>query len=122
MFLFLLHIFSILGVNPIKGGLYYDITKAALDMVTKQFALELGQHQIRVNSANPNLVLTETMQKYMMEAEFVEEKTKALTPLGRLCTVKEVVEPVMYLLSDHSTMVNGTIHVIDGGLLSNIPV
>ena len=122
MFLFLLHIFSILGVNPIKGGLYYDITKAALDMVTKQFALELGPHQIRVNSANPNLVLTETMQKYMMEAEFVEEKTKALTPLGRLCTVKEVVEPVMYLLSDHSTMVNGTIHVIDGGLLSNIPV
>ena len=117
----LLHIFSVLGINPTKGGLSYDISKAALDMVTKQFALELGQHQIRVNSVNPTAVLTETIIKYISEMESIN-KTKACTPLGRLCTMKEVVDPVMYLLSDHSSMVNGTIHVIDGGLLSCIPV
>ena len=116
-----LHIFSVLGINPTKGGLSYDISKAALDMVTKQFALELGQHQIRVNSVNPTAVLTETILKYINEMESIN-KTKACTPLGRLCTMEEVVDPVMYLLSDHSTMVNGTIHVIDGGLLSCIPV
>ena len=39
--------------------LYYTMAKAGLDMVTKQFALDIGQHQIRVNSVNPAFVLTE---------------------------------------------------------------
>ena len=49
------------------------------------------------------------------------EKTKALMPLGRIVTVQEVVNSVMYLLSDYSSIVNGTIHVLDGGLGSHIP-
>ena len=35
---------------------------------------------------------------------------------------KEVIDPIMYLLSEHASMVSGTIQVIDGGLLCNIPV
>ena len=34
----------------------------------------------------------------------------------------EAVEPILYMLSDYSSMVNGTVHLVDGGLLSNIPV
>ena len=44
---------SIAGVNAVKLGLEYDISKAAIDTATKQFALELGPHGIRVNSVNP---------------------------------------------------------------------
>ena len=91
-------------------------------MVTKQFALELGLHQIRVNSVNLTWTLTNPVREYFAEHPEKEEQVKAITPLGRIAEVREMVEPIMYLLSDHSSMVSGTAHVVDGGLLSNIPV
>ena len=104
-----------------KNYLPYNLSKAALDMVSKQFALELGSHQIRVNSVNICGVLTETVTEEWMEAEVVKNLI-AFTPMGRFSSLKESSGPIMYLLSDHSTMVNGTNHVVDGGLLANIPV
>ena len=103
---------------------FFDHTfaKAALDMVTKQFALELGPHQIRVNSVNLTWTLTNYCIGYLVDYPEDEARVKAVTPLGRLAEVREIVEPIMYLLSDHSSMVSGTTHVVDGGLLSNIPV
>ena len=102
----------------------FDLTfaKAALDMVTKQFALELGPHQIRVNSVNPTWCLTNPVIEHLVDYPEEEARVKIITPLGRLAEAREIVEPIMYLLSDHSSMVSGTIHVVDGGLLSNIPV
>ena len=92
-------------------------------MVTKQFALELGPHQIRVNSVNFTLVLTEYIQREYMDKDIDAVKsTMAKTPLGRFCTLKESSAPIMYLLSDHSNMVSGTNHVVDGGLTSSLPI
>ena len=92
-------------------------------MVTKQFALELGPHQIRVNSVNFMEVLTEHIQQdYLDKDNNAMANLMALTPLGRFCTLKESSAPIMYLLSDHSTMVSGTNHVVDGGLMSKIPI
>ena len=113
--------FSIVSNSAFKGAIYTDVSKAALDMVTKQFALELGPHQIRVNSVNPTVVLTDSKLNDYVDDDFTT-KMKVITPMGRFCTTAEVTEPIMYLLSDHSTMVSGTTHVIDGGLLSHIPV
>ena len=90
-------------------------------MVTKQFALELGPHQIRVNSVSPTVFLTDMGEENWSEPER-GEKLKSMTPLGRFAKIDEVVGPIMYLLSEHSAMVNGTNHAIDGGLVSNIPV
>ena len=91
-------------------------------MVTKQFALELGPHGIRVNSVNPTGVLTDFVKDYFMKNPTMENKFNSLTPLGRMAEVSEVVDPILYLLSDHSNMVTGTTHIIDGGILSHIPV
>lgn len=91
-------------------------------MVTKQFALELGPHQIRVNSLNTTWVLTERVKEEMYKYPGRDEKVLSVIPAGRFCEVREAVEPIMYLLSQHSSMVNGTIHVVDGGMLSHIPV
>ena len=91
-------------------------------MVTKQFALELGPHQIRVNSVNPAFVLTDMVKDYLEKNPEIGNRTTDNTPMGRHCKVQEVIDPIMYLLSEHASMVNGTLHVIDGGLLCNIPV
>lgn len=97
----------------------YNVSKAGLDMVTKQYALELGPHQIRVNSVNPTVVLTD------MGREHWSEPTKAAKlllgiPMGRFVELQECIDPIMYLLSDHSKMVSGTLNPIEGGLMSNI--
>ena len=112
--------YSVGAINAINSGFDHNFTKAALDMVTKQFALELGPHQIRVNSVNPTWILTNPCKEHFVEYPEEETRVKAITPLGRLAEVRDIVEPIMYLLSDHSSMVSGTTHVVDGGLLSNI--
>ena len=110
------------AISASKGIMDYNVSKAGLDMVTKQFALELGKHQIRVNSVNLTGVRTPLTVEYFEKSPDLEQVFKTITPLGRLCEIPEVVGPVMYLLSEYSTMVTGTLHVVDGGLLSNIPV
>ena len=90
-------------------------------MVTKQFELELGPHQIRVNSVNLSAVLAGAFEREWQYSEQAQ-RTEAITPMGKLCSLKEACGPFMYLLSDHSTMVTGTYQVVDGGLLAHIPV
>ena len=69
-------------MNAVKLGLEYGISKAALDMATKQFALELGPHGIRVNSVNPAGVLTDPVKEYFKDNPVTEEKYNSITPLG----------------------------------------
>ena len=88
--------------------------KAALDMVTKQFALEQGPHNIRVSSIS---VWTENIKRVDYNDRFI-----SITPMGRPCELHEVVDPLLYLLSDHSSIVTGTTHIADGGLLPSISV
>ena len=109
------------AINPVKNTLAYNVSKAGLDMVTKQFALELGPHQIRVNSVNLCMVLAGAFEREWQYSKQAQ-RAKAITPMGKFCSLKEACGPVMYLLSDHSTMVNGTNQVVDGGLLAHIPV
>ena len=90
-------------------------------MVTKQFAKDLGQHQIRVNSVSPSLVLTEGVKNMFRNLPDLEKNARRITPLGRFSELRETVEPILYFLSDHSSVVTGTVHFVDGGLLSNIP-
>ena len=117
----LLCLSSVASINPNKNALFYTISKAALDMATKQFALELGPHQIRVNSVCPTLTLTD----YVSESpEYIEARRNFVTatPMSRLPSVIEIVRPIMYLLSDQSSMVSGTLHVVDGALMAHMPV
>ena len=112
--------FSILSLHPTRGMMYYSIAKAGLDMATKQFALELAQHNIRVNSVNPTKTITETTPKELLEMEFLQN-LKAFTPMRKFCSMEDVVRPIMYLLSEDSGMVTGSIHVVDGGVLTCVP-
>lgn len=105
---------SLAGLSAIDGHSVYTATKAAVDGLTKSFALELGPRNIRVNSINPTVVMTE-----MSKANWKDPvKNKAYTsniPLGRFAEVHEVVDPIVYLLSDKSSFINGHLLPIEGG-------
>lgn len=108
------------GLCTFNNGLPYGISKAALDMTSKQFALELGPHGIRVNSVNPSLVITPLVKDLMASGFQLDKIFISRTPMGRILDLKEIVDPILYLLSDYSSMVTAQTHVVDGGLLSNI--
>ena len=117
----IVNISTIGSLGAVQNMFPYILSKVGLDMVTKQFALELGTHNIRVNSVNPTLFLTESAKKYMDETRNrMDDKILSSTPIKRIPEIDDIVGPVLYLLSDLSTMVNGTIQIIDGGKLSTV--
>ena len=116
----IVNIASQVSLRATPDLLGYTVTKAALDMVTKQFALELGPHNIRVNSVNPTLVETDIAKRLLEANPKIKEIHVERTPLGRTCELSDVVGPVLYLLSEYSAMVTGTSNLVDGGLACNI--
>ncbi|TWW81786.1 L-xylulose reductase [Takifugu flavidus] len=95
----------------------YCATKAALDMLTKMMALELGPHKIRVNSVNPTVVMTEMGRLAWSEPEKASAMTSRI-PLGHFAEVEDVVNTILFLLSDKSKMTNGVTLPVDGGFLA----
>ncbi|XP_053407542.1 L-xylulose reductase-like [Mercenaria mercenaria] len=118
----IVNVSSIGGLASAPNALPYVVSKAGTNMATKQFALELGPHGIRVNSVNPAIVRTPMMQDLIEKGLPVERLAIERCPMGRIIEVHEVVDPILYLLSDHSSVVTGQTHVVDGGVLSNITV
>jgi L-xylulose reductase len=100
-----------------RASIPYNLSKAAVDMLTKSMALELGPHNIRVNSVNPNIVMTNLARQWMAAGEgaVLKEKLIGRTPLGRITEVHEVVNTILFLLSDVAPMIHGEHVFIDGG-------
>lgn len=92
----------------------YNCTKSAIDMLTKCMALELGPHKIRVNSVNPTVVWTDLALK--IKDQINKMPTLSLTPLGKFADKEDIVNTVLFLLSDKSGMIHGESIRIDGGL------
>ncbi|KAI0233424.1 L-xylulose reductase [Lamellibrachia satsuma] len=93
----------------------YCASKGALDQVTRVMALEMGPHQIRTNSVNPTNVMTD-MGSHALSDPAVRAAMLARTPQGKFADMKDVVNAVMYLLSDKADMINGVTLDVDGGL------
>lgn len=112
----IVNISSLAGLKAFHGHSVYSMSKAGLDAFTKSLALELAPRKIRVNSVNPTVILTR------MGRENWSDPVKAgplisKIPLARFGEVKEVVDPVIWLLSDDSSYVNSHCLPLEGGFL-----
>ncbi|XP_026172285.1 L-xylulose reductase [Mastacembelus armatus] len=95
----------------------YCATKGALDMLTKVMALELGPYQIRVNTVNPTVVMTKMGRLAWSNPEKAQSMLSRI-PLGHFAEVEDVVNSILFLLSDKSNMINGVTLPVDGGFLA----
>jgi len=95
----------------------YCASKAAMDMLTKTTALELGPHGIRCNAVNPTVVMTAMGRANWSDPSKAGPLLRG-TPLGRFAEVDEVVKPILFLLSEQAGMVTGTCMPVEGGFLS----
>lgn len=112
----IVNISSVAGLRSAPDRSGYCTSKAALDMLTKSLALELGPYKIRVNSVNPTIVMTE-LGKRGYRDPVKRAGALARIPSGRFAEVEDVVNAVLYLLSDRSSMINGALLPVDGGMI-----
>lgn len=101
----------------LNGHISYGSSKAALDNITRVSALELGEHNIRVNSVNPTVVMTPMSAWYWGRPD-IEGPFLSAMPLGRWATEAEIAAPIVFLLSDGASMISGVSLPIDGGYSS----
>jgi NAD(P)-dependent dehydrogenase (short-subunit alcohol dehydrogenase family) len=110
----IINISSIAGLTPDPGLGMYSITKAALNMLTKVFAKELGQDGIRVNAICPGLIKTKFSQALWEDKKNLDRFTKRL-PIARMGTVEEIAGLALFLSSPASGYCTGGIYTADGG-------
>jgi len=97
----------------------YSSTKAAILQMTRNMALDLGPHGIRVNCVCPGTILTRASRDHMEQAgltleEFVaEEGPKHI--LGRIGQPREVAYAILFLASDEASFITGAHLMVDGG-------
>jgi NAD(P)-dependent dehydrogenase (short-subunit alcohol dehydrogenase family) len=106
---------SVYGLVGSAANVAYSMSKAALHGITKSLAIELAGKKIRVNTVAPGFVKTEMFDG--IKANFSEDYEKTLNdlhPMG-LGESIDVALAVLYLLSDMSRWVTGTILNVDGG-------
>lgn len=103
------------------GHTVYCASKGALNQLTRAMAVDLGAHGIRTNAVLPTVTMTPMGKRQWgsLENEAKANKLKDRIPLGRFCELDEVVGPILFLLSEQSTMVTGSMLPIDGGFLAS---
>ena len=110
----LINISSQMGLVGGQERAVYCASKHAVEGFTKAMAIELGVHNIRVNTICPTFILTEMTQKTFEEPEkrnWIESKIK----IGRIGKIEDIMGAVVYLASDASSLVTGSSLLVDGG-------
>ena len=110
----IIHISSQMGHVGGPRRTVYSASKFAVEGLTKSMAIELGPHNIRVNTVSPTFVETEMTAQSLSDPDFrswVLGKIK----LGRLARVEDIMGPVLLLATDAGAMITGSTVMVDGG-------
>src|SRR2546422_3401861 len=110
---------SMSGSNPHANLGAYGPSKAALIMLVRVLAQELGRDGIRVNALSPGMVRTGMTAKVYADPRIAAERD-ALVPLGRVATPEDMADVIAFLLGPDARYVNGHDLIVDGGVSGNL--
>ncbi|MBA3030591.1 MAG: glucose 1-dehydrogenase [Desulfobacteraceae bacterium] len=102
------------GVSPAEGLGPYCISKAGINMLTKQMAMELGPFNIRVNAIAPRVVKTGFSKALWTNDKLMEQEFK-FTPLKCVATPQEIAQAALFLVSSATNYMTGHVLVMNGG-------
>ena len=114
---------SVQAYETLRGCVVYGAAKAGLVAAARALAVEVGEHGIRVNAIAPGTIDTPMLQRDLdgmntADAGGFLERVRSANALGRIGTVEEVADVVVFLVSDAARYVTGTTVVADGGFLA----
>ncbi len=101
-------------VNRPQEQANYNASKAAVHHLTRSLAAEWGARGVRVNSVAPTYIDTE-MNKYVYEDPEMYRHWVGGTPMNRLGRTDEVASVILFLASEASSLMTGSIVLADGG-------
>jgi NAD(P)-dependent dehydrogenase (short-subunit alcohol dehydrogenase family) len=129
----IINISSIGGIQAGAGVMTYRASKAAVIQFTKCAAIELAHYEVRVNSIAPGNIPTPIVKKSASHLQMSQEDVERFEakirqtmrddrPLKREGTADDVAEAALYLATDRSRYVTGTVLPVDGGTVAGKPV
>jgi 3-oxoacyl-[acyl-carrier protein] reductase len=95
------------------GQSNYVASKAGLIGLTKSLALELGSRNITVNAITPGFVETDMTAGLSQD---LRERMMGMVALKRFATPEEIAGPVVFLASDQSSYITGSVIKVNGGM------
>jgi 3-oxoacyl-[acyl-carrier protein] reductase len=113
---------SIINIGSLASSLtpptavVYNATKGAVDAITRTLAKELGPREIRVNSINPGMVITEGAVAGGYTEGDMRKMFESQTPLGRVGETEDIAPAAVFFASNDSKWVTGETLLIAGGL------
>jgi len=99
-----------------SGRSLYRATKAAIDSLTRNWALELAPRGIRVNAVAPGMIETGMTAGHLAD-DATRQHLLARHPLGRFTTADEVADAVLFLCGEQSRHITGQIVNVSGGFV-----
>lgn len=120
---------SICASQPLWYEPIYNVTKAALVMLSKTMATEFIKDGIRVNAINPGFVLTPDWIKTAKQLTadsggdwqgYIDQLAKENAPIGRFSSPEEIADFFVFLCSARASYSVGSTYFVDGGMLKTI--
>ncbi len=118
----IVNIGSVLGIAAIRNRAAYCASKGGVAMLTKAMALDHAQDNIRVNCVCPSIVESAMTEMFFAETEAarkLRESRLASVPLGRFGKPNDIAGIVVFLASDESSWMTGTVIPVDGGVTAS---
>ena len=110
----IVNIASTLGHVAAPRRAAYTASKHAVVGLTKEMAMELGEHGIRVTAVGPGVTRTPLTERYFQDAEMAA-RIRDIHALGRWGEAREIARAILFLASDDASFVTGTTLYVDGG-------
>jgi NAD(P)-dependent dehydrogenase (short-subunit alcohol dehydrogenase family) len=109
---------SEIGISGARNYAAYCAAKGGVVQITRALALEFGDRNIRVNCLCPGVTQTQMLEQGIKRAQDPAARRRYLeqeVPMKRIGRPEEIAKGALFLASDDSSFMNGSILVIDGG-------
>jgi len=106
---------SLGAIRYLENYTTVGVSKAAVEALTRYLAVELAPRNIVVNAVSGGAVDTEALTHFPNREELLQAAAEK-TPAGRMVEMEDLVNAVMFLVSDQSSMIRGQTIIVDGGI------
>jgi 3-oxoacyl-[acyl-carrier protein] reductase len=117
----IINISSMLGIRAIPKVPFsvYGVTKSGIIMLTKDIAVEYGQYNIRCNCVAPSTIRSPLLEPYLQD-EGAKKVLESSFPLKRIGEPEDVANAILFLCSEKSKWITGTVMEVDGGISARL--